>query len=118
MRSERLLRNGRERAEYGCTTTWKNADGDTVTVHRGGSPREGLMAIAHDVTALDDTYRLVCYSTPETVYRDVVAADTRQNVLARTPESAALSQCGLHHLLHPDAPTNIETHLRHGRHGS
>lgn len=112
MPSKVILRNGRERAEYGCVTIWKNAAGETMQVYRGGSPREALITTARDVLSRDDTFRLLVYSTPETIYRDLAMADARQNPLARTPESAALAQVGLHHLLHPDAPTNIETHLR------
>lgn len=115
MSSAVILRNGQERARYGCTTTWKNADGNLLTVYRGGSPREAVVSIAADVIALDGTYRLLSYSTPETVYRDVAMADARQNTKARTPESAVLSMVGLPHLLHPEAPANIETHIRKGR---
>ena len=115
MSSKQLLRNGRERAEYGCTTTWKNAKGETLTVYRGGPPRAALLSVARDVTQLDDTYLLLTYSTPETIYRDLATVGARGNTLARSAESAALSQAGLHHLLHPDAPTNVETFLRQGR---
>ena len=115
MESQVILRNGVERARYGCTTTWKNAKGETLTVYRGGSPKEAVAEIARDVLALDETYRLVCYSTPETIYRDVAMADVRQNPKSRTPESAVLCMVGLPHLLHPDAPANIETHIRKGR---
>lgn len=115
MPSNVILRNGVERAKYGCTTTWKNASGELLTVHRGGSPKVAVIDIARDVLALDETYRLVCYSTPETIYRDVAMADARLNTKARTPESAVLSMAGLSHLLHPDAPANIETHIRKGR---
>src|SRR4051812_14052166 len=67
-----LLRNARERALWGCVTTWQNADARTLCMYRSGPPRRGLLSAIEAVMSLDLTFRLVSYSTPETVYRDLV----------------------------------------------
>ena len=102
-----LLRNGRERAEYGCITTWKNDAGKTLTLHRAGSPPKALGAARDAVRSLDPTFRLLSYSTPETVYRDLTR--DRTNTDARTPEAILGFD-----LLHPDAITHVETFEREG----
>jgi hypothetical protein len=100
-----LLRNARERALWGCVTTWQNADARTLCMYRSGPPRRGLLSAIEAVMSLDLTFRLVSYSTPETVYRDLVAG--RRQDHARSPESLALAQVGRLDLLHPSALTTF-----------
>lgn len=100
-----LLRNARDRAKHGCVTTWQNADGRTLSLYREGSPRKGIASAINTALALDPSFRLVSYSTPETVYRDLVA--DRRTAHGRSPESIALSQVRRLDLLHPSAHTEF-----------
>ena len=108
-----LLRNGIERAEYGCTTTWENADRQTFTISRVDPPRVALRRIVEIVEPLDPTFRLVAYSTPETIYTDLqgmrlptLTKGGSQHaegkyVPMQPPERVILAGIGRKDLLHP-----------------
>jgi hypothetical protein len=112
----RQLVNGAERARYGSLTTWENAAGETITIHQTGPLRAGLRETARRVLALDPTFRLVAYSTPDTILTDLTGgrADFVRPAPANTvrasygmanpaslPERNVLGQAGLAHLIHP-----------------
>jgi hypothetical protein len=115
-KSGTVLRNSRERAQYGCTTTWENAAGRRLVLSRVGPPSVVLRRQAEDALALDETFRLVCYSTPETIYTDLQGArlarwtnggstrtdpDNGKWAAPIHPEAVALGMLGLRHLAHP-----------------
>lgn len=66
--------NGRVAAEYGCTVTFENARGETLVRTRKGPPAEALRALCNEVTALDSSFRIVAYSTPQTILGDMTGA--------------------------------------------
>lgn len=100
------------RDREGITTTWKNESGELLTVHRTGRPGRILAEIAADVTRLDPSYRLVSYSTPDTILRDLQGtrmlrkhSRNRHDVPGtelKLPEPNALGKIGRLDLLHPD----------------
>jgi hypothetical protein len=101
-----FLRNARERAEYGCVTSWRNADGKTLTLVRTGPPRVGIDEMCDVAIGLDPSFRLTAYSTPETVYDDVSSnrgryrgknGEWRDKTL---PEISALAAIGRRDLAH------------------
>lgn len=115
--SSRLM-SGQEKAMYGITTTWENGNGCLLTVHRRGQPLAVLREIASDVIAVDPTYRLVSYSTPETILRDLDGnrrtTKGRNNQLLLA-EQNLLSRIGLAHLTHPRLRSRDNSEARHRR---
>lgn len=71
-RSGILLENSRERAEYGCIVSFENADGKRLVLHAKGAPRQALNLLCDRALDLDPSFRVVGYSTPETVYQDLL----------------------------------------------
>jgi hypothetical protein len=115
-RSGTVLRNSRERAQFGCTTTWENEAGRRLVLSGIGSPRDALRKQAEDALALDPSFRCVCYSTPETIYADLAGArlprwtnggstrtdaDNGKWAPPILPEAVVLGMLGLRHLVHP-----------------
>ena len=115
-RSGTVLKNARDRAKFGCTTTWENQDGQRLVLASEGKPREVLRRHADDALALDPSFRLVCYSTPQTIFTDLAGArlprwtsggssrtdpDNGKWTPPIMPEVVALGAIGLRHLAHP-----------------
>lgn len=93
-------------AEYGCTVTFENEAGQTLVLHRVGPPSRALAALCDEALALDPTFRLVSYSTPDTILSDVRGRYTADQRSAAgrsqfTPEGGVLSRIGRLPLLHP-----------------
>lgn len=69
---------GSQRRMYGCIVSFESPDGQTLTLHVPGPPREAVRA-ALRAAQLRDPYLLVrSVSTPETVYRDLQGTRDRQ----------------------------------------
>jgi hypothetical protein len=108
--AEQILHSD-ERAHYGCTVSFENATGDRRTRTRSGSPSLVLAALCDEALALDPTYRVVSYSSPQTIYGDLVGAraDRVQRRQGNTegvqrsafPEAAMLAQVRRSEMLHP-----------------
>lgn len=98
-RVPQLLENGDARAEYGCVVSFENADGATFSVHRQGPPLRGLKEACAIALARDEGYRVVCFSTPQTIFTDLQERDYAGP--QRLPEHIALGRIGLAALLHP-----------------
>lgn len=73
--------SGDTRARFGCLTTWEADDGKTLTLHRTGPTQKALREAAVIALTRDESYRLVAYSTPETIFTDLDGgrADYQQN---------------------------------------
>jgi hypothetical protein len=112
----RQLMSGSARAKHGSLTTWENAAGETLTIHQTGPLRAGLRETARRALALDPSFRLVSYSTPDTILTDLtggradfirpapadpVRASYGMANPVTLPEQNVLGQAGLGHLLHP-----------------
>jgi hypothetical protein len=101
-----ILRNDRERAEYGCIVTFENSDGKVWIRHVPGPPRAGLRKACDEALALDETFRVVSYSTPSTVYQDMQGARRSNSYLApggavQSVEGMVLGLAGRREMLHP-----------------
>ena len=106
--------SGRERAAYGCLCSFENAEGLTFTIHRTGPTIPAARDACEAALTLDQTFRLVAYSTPQTIYTDLTGgrADyevTHESIRATyakanpvsLPELQALARIGRKELLHP-----------------
>lgn len=105
MRVKDIL-SGRQRADFGCITTWEAATGQRLTLHRAGRTRDVLARMCDYVVTIDPTYRLICYSTPQTIYGDMDGA--RADFVgqfgygqpAAKPEETVLGAIGRRDMLH------------------
>lgn len=98
-RRQILLENSRERAEYGCIVTFENDDRKRLVLTAQGAPRLALSKCCDRALDLDPSFRVVTYSTPETVYQDLIG---RTQFVSRSgdyrrqgsPESQVLGRIG------------------------
>jgi hypothetical protein len=108
------LYNGDVRKKYGSLTTWENAEGKTITLHRTGQMVAALRDAAATVELRDPTFRLVSYCTPETIHSDLLGLRSDfvkpegsnhwshgKSQAAPLPEQVALGRIGRGDLLHP-----------------
>jgi hypothetical protein len=97
-----VLKGGAERAEYGCIVTFERDDGLRLTIHRQGPPMKGLRQACAIALAQDESYRIISYSTPQTIMTDLngrkptAGASTFDSV-----EALVASQAGMRAMLHP-----------------
>lgn len=63
--------SGRDRAAYGCLISFEADDGSTLTLHRTGPRAKAIRTAVAIALAQDETYRVVSYSTPETIFTDL-----------------------------------------------
>lgn len=111
--------SGAKRAEFDCICTFENDRGQGLVLHRTGAPTKIVPAILDEVVALDPSFRLVCYSTPATIYTDLQGhryADQRpaygddRVTRTHTPESQILGRVKRLDMLHP----RLRAGTRHG----
>lgn len=98
--------NGRTSAKYGCTVTFENESGQTLVLAREGSPSDVLRALCAEAIAADPSFRVVAYSSPETIRHDLRGRfspelSARSAASQRLPEGRALARVGLTALIHP-----------------
>lgn len=94
---------GYMRPKFGFITSWESETGEVMNVHRTGPLRQALRDLITDVLALDPTYRLISYSTPDTILTDMLG---RRRKLSNgrpvpLPEAIALGSVDRLDLLHP-----------------
>jgi hypothetical protein len=92
--------SGRQRAEWGVTVTFKNLDGQLLTITRTG--KRALADACDAVAAHDETFRVVCISTPESIYYDLAGRSKGKNDRVLPIEGIMLGNAGRAHMLHPD----------------
>ncbi len=63
--------SGRDRQAYGCLLSFEADDGSTLTLHRTGPRRTAIRTAVAIALAQDESYRVVAFSTPETIYTDL-----------------------------------------------
>lgn len=110
------LLNSDNRKKYGCITTWEAPDGMTLTLHRTGPTLAAALRTAAAIALGErEDYQLAAYSTPETIYGDLIGAradylkpsgyggKTSWSQPAALPEQIVLANAGLswRELLHP-----------------
>jgi hypothetical protein len=98
--------NGRTSAHYGCTVTFENDGGQTLVLTRTGPPGDALRALCADALAADPSFRVVCYSNPETIRQDLIGRvdptmSARHSKSLVHPEGRALGAAKMLHMLHP-----------------
>jgi hypothetical protein len=96
--------SGQQRPLYGFTTTWENEAGQTISAHRKGPLRAMLRKLCDEVLAIDPGYRLVSYSTPDTIVVDLDGRVLKRESDGRPvplPEAVLLGGIGRLELLHP-----------------
>lgn len=91
------------RAQFGCTVTFENEAGKRLTYHRTGPPADVLRQLCEAALAKDDTYRVISYSTPQTIYTDLQGERESETYSLKKeptlPEEQALGRIGMLHML-------------------
>lgn len=96
-----VMKNGRERAEYGATISFENADGRRLTVANTHMPvRSAIKAACVEARMLDATYRVVSISTPDTIFSDLQQREISHG-RPDNREEWQLSHVGETAMLHP-----------------
>lgn len=91
---------GRDRDAWGCIVSFENSDGKTLSLHRTG--RDALARCCDAALALDETFRVISVSTPETIYTDLVGrlGHPLTNAVA-LPEHPRLARIRRMSMIHP-----------------
>lgn len=116
-----LPTSGWTRAAAGCTCSFEGAHGRRLTLTDRGPIVEILPGMLDEALALDETYRLIAYSTPETIYADVVGlrapfVSHGQSQSHTSPEVNVLARVGRSEMIHPSlAARTDERALRQQR---
>lgn len=96
---------GRHRAQYGCLVTFENAGERVLTLHWVGPPLTALREACVDALALDPTFRVTAYSTPQTIWQDLQGREgshvAGHESAIQLPEAKMLSRAGMNGMLHP-----------------
>jgi hypothetical protein len=104
-----------ERSVYGATVTARSlTTGETLTIARVNmTAKNALREIVCVIDALDDDFRVVSISTPNSIERDLfanriqLAGKSRGSMIV--PEKERLAKIGRLDLLHPDLNVMAET---------
>jgi hypothetical protein len=97
-----LIERARDREEYGCIVSSENADGKTLVIHRVGASRVALKAACEIAGELDETFRIVSYSTPNTIYADLRGRKIQEGFTTpMSVECTVATGAGLRRMLHP-----------------
>jgi hypothetical protein len=106
-RTDNFPLSGDRRNEYGCIVTFEDGDGGRLTLHATGPAGLAVSGLCATALARDPSYRLISYSTPETIYGDMQG--NRADIVGPTglvrrqprPEAQILGRIGRIDLLHP-----------------
>lgn len=108
MKTRQIMVNSRGRSEDGCILTFENEDGKTLTIHRKGPTTQGVREACAIALRYDESFRVVSYCTPQTVFADLDGARATEpdGAYGRPqespfPEAMMLGRAGLLPLLHP-----------------
>lgn len=98
--------SGNTAAKYGCIATFENADGLVMSRHAAGPPIKALQHLCDHAASIDPSYRVIGYSTPQGIIRDLIGRECRFDKSGRalrypSPEKAALTRAGRANMLHP-----------------
>ncbi len=101
------IENSATRAKSGCVVSFLNDDGVPLTLHRVGPPRVALVDACDAATFYDPTNRVVCISTPQTIYTDLRGRGPRSggrgantSQLSHRPELHMLGNAGIGWMAH------------------
>lgn len=94
--------SGRERATFGVTVTFEAEDGRVLTLARTGKTSDALHEACDDAVAVDPTYRVVCISSPVSVFADLQGRPRGMwDGGVQKTEGAILRRAGIGSMLHP-----------------
>lgn len=89
----------RREQQYGATLTFENAEGVTLTIaRRHHSVLEAVRQACDLAIEEDSTYRVVCLSTPHTIYSDMQGWVSGRRP---SPEQHTVTKAGRKAMLHP-----------------
>lgn len=94
--------SGREQAEHGAVISFRNTAGESLVLTRQGPITQVARELCDAAVAIDETFRVVCISTPSTIYGDLYGRQMMGNTGAERPEGRTLTLAGRRHMLHPD----------------
>lgn len=105
----KTIYGGHDAALFGCTATFENSEGKTLTIHRDGPTLTGLRNACLTAFALDQTFKIVAYSTPQTIFGDLDGArgdlQPSNGKAARQrkphPETIMMGRIKMRHMVHP-----------------
>jgi hypothetical protein len=107
--------SGRERAAVGCLMTFEAADGSRLTLHGFGSAAATVGALCDAALAREPSFRLIAYSTPETVFADITGGradfthSSGEPQRRALPEMRALALACRKEMLHPRLAASAPT---------
>lgn len=105
-----LNMSGWQREHYGCVVTFKNATGELLTLHRTG--KNSIAATCALAVSADETFRVVCISTPGSIYSDLLGRSPGKKEKVNGLEAGVLGQLGLRHMLHPSLRGTSDASLK------
>lgn len=95
---------GDTRRNMGVIVTFENEHGHKRTVHRTGHVIEAMRELCDEALAIDPTYRVVCVSNPETIWRDLQGRripDGQVSATLALPEVGLCAKAGMKDMVHP-----------------
>jgi hypothetical protein len=100
-RLKRLNRNG---DKDGCTVSFINDDGEQLTLTHQGPPRESLEVLCDLALSVDESFKVLAYSTPDSILMDLNGSrrhgyEERRST-SQHPELAALAGIGRKEMCH------------------
>lgn len=105
MKEQAAKITGNSAAAFGCIATFVNADELTATRRAPGAPAQALRLLCDHFASIDPTYRLVCYSNPQTILTDLAGREmslTSTDRRKRLPsvEKTVLTRAKRPHMAH------------------
>lgn len=94
--------SGAEQARYGAVISFHNTNGQTLVLHDTGPITQVVRELCDAAVKLDPTFRVVCISTPSTIFGDLIGRDMRENDGAIRPEAAVLNRSGRRNMIAPE----------------
>lgn len=107
MPSRRASHSGQQKAADGCICTFENRSGERYTLHSVGPPTKIVSLMCDHALAVGSDFRLISYSTPETIFGDLDGARAAGlnwqgfSTPKPSPEKRILGQVGRLEMLHP-----------------
>lgn len=103
----RTILGGRERNLYGAIVTFENGAGERLSIHREGTAVQAVRSACAIALAMDETARVICISTPETIYTSLTKDRNRRG---NGPEARILRKAGFYGAIHPRLVLPPDTH--------